>query len=124
MANWPYSTARWQKLRRRKLDSAPCCEPCGKRGVSVPAKHVDHIVAIASGGDPFPPLSGLMSMCHSCHSIKTNAVDRPGGSGVRFKGAGLDGLPVDPSHPFNGGDAPSPDGPEGDADRLGAFVLI
>lgn len=110
MANWPYSTVRWQKLRRVKLSTAPLCEPCTMRGDVTAALHVDHVVAIASGGDPFPPLDRLMSMCARCHSEKTAAVDRPGGKGVRFKGASLDGLPIDPSHPFfSGGDTPSKD---------------
>jgi hypothetical protein len=58
---------------------------------------VDHVRSIASGGAPFPALAGLMSMCASCHSYKTRAVDRPGGSGKRFKGCGVDGAPVDAS---------------------------
>ena len=100
MADWPYSTAAWQRLRTAKLAASPLCEPCSKLGRVVPAHHVDHIVAIAAGGDAFPSLDGLMSMCQPCHSIKTAAVDRKGGSGIRFKGVGLDGLPVDPDHPF------------------------
>lgn len=111
MADWPYSTAQWRRLRALKLSTSPLCEPCSMRGDLVPGHHVDHVVSIASGGDPFPPLDGLMSMCPRCHSEKTAAVDRPGGKGVRFKGVGADGFPVDPSHPFfSGGDTPSTDG--------------
>lgn len=100
MADWPYDTSAWKRLRRAKLASSPLCEPCGKRGVVKQAKHVDHITAIAKGGEAFPPLDGLMSLCPSCHSIKTRAVDQCGGSGIRFKGCGIDGLPLDPDHPF------------------------
>lgn len=111
MADWPYSTAQWRRLRALKLSTSPLCEPCSMRGDLVPGHHVDHVVSIASGGDPFPPLDGLMSMCPRCHSEKTAAVDRAGGKGVRFKGVGADGFPVDPSHPFfSGGDTPSTDG--------------
>lgn len=109
MADWPYGTARWQRLRMCKLSTSPLCEPCERRGVVRPASHVDHVRSIASGGDPFPSLDGLMSMCPGCHSIKTAAVDRPGGKGVRFKGASLDGTPIDPSHPFFNRDTPSKD---------------
>lgn len=124
MAEWPYSTTRWQKLRRSKLSTSPLCEPCEMRGEVTPALHVDHMVAINAGGDPFPPLEGLMSMCPRCHSEKTNAVDRPGGSGVRFKGHALDGLPIDPSHPFfSGGDTPSKDESPAPLDRRGASSL-
>jgi 5-methylcytosine-specific restriction protein A len=100
MADWPYSTAAWQRLRAAKLAETPLCEPCSRLGRVVPAQHVDHIRSIASGGDAFPALDGLMSMCPACHSVKTAAVDRKGGSGIRFKGVGLDGLPIDPDHPF------------------------
>lgn len=124
MADWPYSTRQWQRLRLVKLSSTPLCEPCTLRGQIMPAEHVDHIVSIASGGDPFPSLDGLMSMCPRCHSEKTNAVDRPGGKGVRFKGASVEGLPIDPSHPFfSGGDTPSKDEGAGTGDRSGTFLF-
>ncbi|WP_405030735.1 HNH endonuclease signature motif containing protein [Pleomorphomonas sp. JP5] len=120
MADWPYNTAAWQRLRAAKLAESPLCEPCKRRGVVRPARHVDHIRSITSGGDAFPSFDGLMSMCASCHSIKTNAVDRRGGSGIRFKGVDIDGLPIDPDHPFFAeGYTPSDHQPAGMPDRLG-----
>lgn len=107
MADWPYSTARWQRLRKAKLSESPLCETCERRGRKVEAQHVDHIVAIAAGGPAFPVMDGLRALCASCHSIKTNALDRAGGKGVAIKGCGVDGLPLDPDHPFlTGGDTP------------------
>ena len=107
MAEWPYTTAAWQRLRRAKLSDAPLCEACARRGRHMIAEHVDHVVSIASGGHAFPPLDGLMALCPSCHSIKTNAKDRKGGKGVAFKGCDVNGLPLDPDHPFlTGGDNP------------------
>ena len=100
MADWPYSTGTWQRLRLIKLATNPLCEACALRGDLTEANTVDHVLAIAKGGDPFPPLDGLMSLCASCHGEKTRAVDRSGGKGVRFKGAAVDGLPIDPLHPF------------------------
>ncbi len=123
MAGWPYTTALWRKLRSRKLELQPYCEPCLKRGKRVEARHVDHIIAIAAGGSAFPPLDGLMSMCASCHSIKTSAVDRRGGKGVRFKGAGLDGIPIDPAHPFLKGDTPFEDLPAEPCNRAHTFTF-
>jgi hypothetical protein len=105
MADWPYSTARWRKLRAAKLAASPLCEVHGLRGKLVSATVVDHRVAIAAGGDPFPDLDGLMSMCASCHSTKTNARDNAHAFGsdrwrAAFKGCGLDGRPIDADHPF------------------------
>lgn len=103
MAQWPYSTTAWARLRRAKLIATPLCEACNLRGDMTPANTVDHVFAIAKGGDPFPPLQGLMSLCASCHGQKTRAVDTEGGKGVRFKGAAVDGMPIDPLHPFFSG---------------------
>lgn len=98
MAAWPYSTATWQRLRTAKLSANPLCEACLRREVVEPADTVDHIIAIEKGGEPFPPLDGLMSMCEPCHNIKTNAVDHPNASGFRraLKGFDVDGNPIDP----------------------------
>lgn len=116
MADWPYSTAAWRNLRAAKLALAPLCEACALRGETRPAKAVDHVTPIAAGGDPFPSFDGLMALCVPCHSEKTANVDRAGGKGVRFKGAGLDGAPIDPTHPwFAGGDTPSGDGEPADS---------
>jgi 5-methylcytosine-specific restriction protein A len=100
MADWPYSTARWQRLRKLKLSDEPFCAFCTLRGLHVIADTVDHVVAINRGGAAFPQIGGLRSLCASCHSIKTDALDRAGGSGVAFPGVGVDGLPLDPNHPF------------------------
>jgi 5-methylcytosine-specific restriction enzyme A len=105
MATWPYSSERWQTLRSNKLARNPHCYACGLRGVRRLAHAVDHVVSIASGGDPFPPLSGLMSLCVQCHNSKTSSVDRPDrrSSDRRFKGFDADGNPVDPGDFWNGG---------------------
>jgi hypothetical protein len=99
MAEWPYNTARWQKLRHRKLAVEPVCHPCWLRGEVILAKAVDHIVPINSGGAPFPPLDGLMSMCERCHNEKTAANDRANTKPFarKVKGFDADGNPFDPS---------------------------
>jgi 5-methylcytosine-specific restriction endonuclease McrA len=78
MSKWPYSTQRWQRYRRMKLRQNPLCEYCLNEGQLTPAVAVDHIVAIAKGGDPFPPLDHVMSCCTSCHNRKTNIVEQQG----------------------------------------------
>ena len=97
MAKWPYNTKTWQKLRRRKLACNPLCEHCQMRNEIVPANAVDHITAINAGGDPYPPLDQLRSLCERCHNEKTNAMDRPDrrSSGRSIKGFDLNGNPLD-----------------------------
>jgi 5-methylcytosine-specific restriction enzyme A len=114
MAAYPYNTERWQTLRLNQLARNPHCYACGLRGVRRLAHAVDHVVSIASGGDPFPPLSGLMSLCTGCHSVKTSATDRQDrrGSARRFKGFDADGNPVDPDDFWHGG-------PAKDGERMG-----
>ena len=71
MSQWPYSTQRWQKLRRHKLRLNPLCEACLTFGAIEPATTVDHKQPISQGGAPYPPIDGLTSLCTSCHSLKT-----------------------------------------------------
>ena len=105
MAKWPYNTRAWRDLRSAKLSASPHCEPCRAIGRSVVAKVVDHAIAITKGGDPFPSLSGLTSMCQACHNRKTVALDRANGCGV-IAGARDDGTPADASHGFYRGYTP------------------
>jgi hypothetical protein len=108
MAAWPYNTGQWHRLRQLKLSVNTLCEPCFKRGRLEPATVVDHIIAIGDGGDPFPGLEGLQSLCASCHNWKTAALERAGGKGVAMKGCDAAGNPIDPAHPFYQKDPISP----------------
>jgi hypothetical protein len=121
MAAWPYSTARWRHLRRQKLNASPLCEPCRSLGRVVAANTVDHIISIASGGEAFPALTGLTSMCASCHSRKTSAVDRPdraAGHGV-IRGCDADGRPLRGEGRFEKANASLTDVPQ--SHRVGRF---
>ena len=73
MATSPYTTQRWQRLRRLKLREHPLCQACLQVGRIEPAVAVDHRVPIKRGGDPFPHLEQLASLCESCHNAKTRA---------------------------------------------------
>jgi 5-methylcytosine-specific restriction enzyme A len=99
MAAWPYSTANWQRLRKLKLQTNPLCEPCRRLDRLVPAVAVDHILAINDGGDAFPALDGLMSMCTRCHNRKTRIVEQQGKE-LTTKGCDVHGMPLDPTHPW------------------------
>jgi hypothetical protein len=71
MADYPYSTMRWQRVRKRQLLLQPLCTTCLAEHRITQAVEVDHIQTIKSGGAPFDPRN-LQSMCHSHHSMKTN----------------------------------------------------
>lgn len=66
-----YTRARWRKLRNAKLRSKPLCERCEADGRTEPAVDVHHKIPVTHGGDPFPPLDGLESLCKPCHGRHT-----------------------------------------------------
>jgi 5-methylcytosine-specific restriction protein A len=99
MAKWPYTTQRWQRLRKHKLRQNPLCECCIKVGRIEPANVVDHITPINNGGDPYPGLDGLASLCASCHNLKTRGEQV--GENYLIKGCDVFGYPLDPNHPWN-----------------------
>jgi 5-methylcytosine-specific restriction protein A len=100
MADWPYSTRAWQRLRAAKLAADPLCEYCPP-GSTTPATDVDHRKAIAAGGDPWA-WDNLASACHGCHSRKTRHVDVLGKDRVPIKGCDpTTGRPLDPGHWWN-----------------------
>lgn len=105
MADWPYNTKAWRKLRLAKLAANPMCYACNLRGLTKTARAVDHIQAIAKGGDPFPPLNRLMSLCIPCHNSKTRTEDHPHSNGFSrgLKGFDAQGNPIDPSDDWHGG---------------------
>jgi 5-methylcytosine-specific restriction enzyme A len=99
MSVWPYSTQRWQRLRRLKLQEKTLCELCIKQGRIEPATAVDHIVPISKGGNPFPAFDRLMSLCASCHNQKTRCEQI--GEDYTVKGCDVFGRPLNPDHPWN-----------------------
>ena len=99
--NYPYQTKQWRKLRRAKLAHSRLCEHCLIRGRLVFASVVDHIKAIRNGGEVFPALDGLQSLCPTCHNQKT-ASDVRGVDHV-VTGYDVQGNPIDASHPWHGG---------------------
>lgn len=101
MAAWPYNTARWRLLRAAVLRSEPLCRECRRAGRLVAATDVDHIKAIADGGQPWD-VSNLQPLCHACHSRKTNAEDGGGWQRTHDKAVDpLTGWPLDPKHWWN-----------------------
>src|SRR5690606_20958650 len=120
MAEWPYSTARWQRLRAAKLRREPTCEYCRQAGRCEAAVAVDHRVAIRHGGAAWQ-WDNLVSACESCHNRKTRYVEQLG-TAVPVKGCDpITGLPLDPTHPWHAsGAAGNCSGPTV-RDRRGTF---
>lgn len=112
MADWPYNTARWQRLRTLKLRTDPMCEACTTAGRIEVANTVDHRVPISAGGATFPALDGLASLCPSCHGAKTARGSEAGAVRTKRalqprKGCDANGNPLDPSHPWSGKSLPA-----------------
>jgi len=100
MADYPYNTTRWRKLRLYKLAKDPLCWYCEQMGKVTPADTVDHIKA--HKGDPKLAwcYSNLRSSCKACHDRSGQLKDIHG----YVPGVGIDGMPIDPEHPWRKGD--------------------
>ena len=87
------NTKRWQRKREKikKRDNYQC-QICGKL-ISGRAD-VDHIKRRADGGRVWDN-DNLQTLCHSCHTKKTNAEKK---GPVRHDSSGN---PTDPDHPWN-----------------------
>lgn len=92
-----YDTRAWKRLRAAKLAVNPLCEHCLARGIVEQAVDVDHRTPIARGGAPYD-WSNLQSLCHCCHTNKTNAEN---GRKVNL-GCDVNGMPLDQAHEWNG----------------------
>ncbi len=57
--------SRWRTLRLMVLRMNPACAVCG-----APATDVDHITPKSRGGRD--AMENLQSLCHACHTRKTN----------------------------------------------------
>jgi 5-methylcytosine-specific restriction enzyme A len=65
-----YASAGWRERRAAHLRDNPDCVVCGR-----PARHVDHVINIASGGSLGGP---LQSLCKEHHAAKTQAESKQG----------------------------------------------
>ena len=60
----PYVSVRWLRLRKLALERAGYrCEECHRPG----RLEVHHKHPIRDGGEPFPEVSGLLTLCRACH---------------------------------------------------------
>jgi 5-methylcytosine-specific restriction protein A len=79
MADWPYNTAAWKRLRLAHLKRNPLCVFCQRRGEVVAATTVDHRVPVREDkARAFDP-TNLQSLCTPCHSSEKQRIERGGG---------------------------------------------
>ncbi|QKC83952.1 HNH endonuclease [Mesorhizobium sp. NZP2077] len=90
-----YKTAYWQAIRTGQLNKHPLCQPCLQRGRverATVCHHVDPETKKTNFyGGPF------QSVCQPCHDGPIQSEEKRGFSNE----IGVDGWPVDPSHPAN-----------------------
>ena len=82
-----YTGRRLQVIRKRHFQREPLCVMCKARGIVRLAEELDHIVALANGGEDVP--ENRQGLCKECHAEKTRA-------DLGFKSKpkiGLDGWP-------------------------------
>jgi 5-methylcytosine-specific restriction protein A len=64
-----YNTPRWKKLRALKVQDAPICEECLKKGKVTPTEEVHHIIPFEIDNDISLAydFDNLISLCVECH---------------------------------------------------------
>lgn len=92
-----YDSARWRKARSRHLSEHPLCEFCARQGYDTPATVVDHIKEHKGDYNLFWDAGNWQSLCARCHSGLKRLQEHHGYS----QAAGVDGMPIDASHPWN-----------------------
>jgi len=70
--NSVYSTPAWKSIRQTQLSKQPLCQACLIDGRVEQAEHVDHVFPWTQIGKHSFMRNIFQSLCHSCHSIKTN----------------------------------------------------
>jgi 5-methylcytosine-specific restriction protein A len=61
----------WRKVRKYHLLHNPLCEDCVKQGLYIPGQDVHHIKKVSEHPHLRDDPDNLMTLCHSCHSIRT-----------------------------------------------------
>lgn len=84
-----------QRIREAHFSQNPLCVNCKAQGRVRPATQLDHIVALTNGGTDTE--DNRQGLCLDCHEAKTRRDLGYGPSSA----CGVDGRPLDPSHPWN-----------------------
>ena len=70
--NSNYQTAAWRRMRTAQLSKQPLCQCCLLAGKIAQATDVDHVFSWNRIGREAFRLNIFQSLCHECHSVKTN----------------------------------------------------
>jgi 5-methylcytosine-specific restriction endonuclease McrA len=65
-----YNSKAWKNLRLLRLADEPLCRLCKAIGIIKPGHHVDHIIPLTKGGEPYE-WDNTQSLCQSHHTLKT-----------------------------------------------------
>jgi len=66
-----YKTRHWRRLSELQRIKQPLCEMCLEQGIIKKADVADHIIEIRDDWSKRYDDSNIMSLCHSCHWIKS-----------------------------------------------------
>lgn len=92
-----YKLKPWVEGRKRFLAANPWCIWCARFGVQTAATRVNHRIPHRGHRRLFLDKSNWEPVCERCHNSACKQQDR----GRPVKGCDLDGLPIDPNHPWN-----------------------
>ena len=67
-----YSTSSWKRIRLKQLSTSPLCQRCEFYSLTTIADDVDHVIPHRGDLNLFRDAKNLQSLCHRCHSWKTN----------------------------------------------------
>jgi len=99
-----YNSNAWTIMSKTFKKNYPLCKMCEDRGITKIGIEVDHIIPISIDYDLRLDVENLQTLCKSCHSHKTNRVDRRLKKGLEpmpMRGTNSNGLPTDLNHSWN-----------------------
>ena len=93
-----YNTARWRRARAAYLRDNPSCTLCAQAGRTTLATVVDHVDPHRGDLEIFWDSTRWQALCQTCHSAAKQSAEK---TGKPIRGCNVDGLPLDPKHPWN-----------------------
>ena len=108
-----YQLNRHRKRAKHQLQLEPFCSLCAAKGIATPARLADHVVAHKGDWNSFR-MGALQSLCKACHDHTKRLIELHGCDPT----IGIDGLPIDKTHPAYGNTPTKPAAPAIDISDL------